>query len=218
MEVTPDHPLYIEGRGWVAAEDVAVGDSLRRKDGGFAQVLSIERVILDEPEWVYNFTVRGLHTYFVLEAEVLVHNCGGRVPLKDGADELPEGTKWVDINDVTPTHEVNFNKKTSIVAYRDINKNGFDPKTPIILVRDKGGELLVRQGHHRLATVGLGEFDQIPAIIQDWSKVPASVLGDLKQKQFFHARDIKAQKVSSFFIEAEYQARLKFQALPRGGF
>ncbi len=55
MEVTPDHPIYVESRGWVAAEDVAVGDSLRRKDGGFAQVLAIERVVLDEPEVVYNF-------------------------------------------------------------------------------------------------------------------------------------------------------------------
>ncbi|MCP4363210.1 MAG: hypothetical protein GY796_34855, partial [Chloroflexi bacterium] len=74
MEVTPNHPIYIEGRGWVAAEDVAVGDSLRRKDGGFAQVLAIERVVLAEPEVVYNFTVKGVHTYFVLEVGVLVHN------------------------------------------------------------------------------------------------------------------------------------------------
>ncbi len=76
MEVTPNHPIYIEGRGWVNAEDVAVGDSLRRKDGGFAQVLAIERVVLDAPEMVYNFTVKGVHTYFVLEVGVLVHNCG----------------------------------------------------------------------------------------------------------------------------------------------
>ncbi len=75
MEVTPNHPLYIEGRGWVNAEDVAIGDSLRRKDGGFAAVLAIERVVLDAPEMVYNFTVKGVHTYFVLEVGVLVHNC-----------------------------------------------------------------------------------------------------------------------------------------------
>jgi hypothetical protein len=39
-------------------------------------VLAIERVVLDAPVGVYNFTVAGMHTYFVLEVGVLVHNCG----------------------------------------------------------------------------------------------------------------------------------------------
>ncbi|MCP4374542.1 MAG: hypothetical protein GY797_41530 [Deltaproteobacteria bacterium] len=39
-------------------------------------MLAIERVELDGPEVVYNFTVKGPHTYFVLEVGVLVHNCG----------------------------------------------------------------------------------------------------------------------------------------------
>jgi hypothetical protein len=38
-----------------------------------ARVLAIERVELDEPQLVYNLTVKGTHTYFVLEAGVLVH-------------------------------------------------------------------------------------------------------------------------------------------------
>ncbi len=75
MEVTPDHPIYIEGQGWVEAGALTVGDRLRRIDGGWAAVLAIERVVLDAPEVVYNFTVKGVHTYFVLEAGVLVHNC-----------------------------------------------------------------------------------------------------------------------------------------------
>ncbi len=76
MEVTPEHPVYVEGEGWLWAENLSVGDRLRRSDGGMARVLAIERVELAEPELVYNFTVKGPHTYFVLEAGVLVHNCG----------------------------------------------------------------------------------------------------------------------------------------------
>lgn len=53
---------------------LAVGDRLRRSDGGMAKVLVVERVKLAEPEAVYNFTVKGPHTYFVLEVGVLVHN------------------------------------------------------------------------------------------------------------------------------------------------
>jgi hypothetical protein len=79
MEVTPDHPVYIEGKGWLNAENLSIGDRLRRADGGYARVLAIERIELAEPEPVYNFTVKGSHTYFVLEVGVLVHNCGPEV-------------------------------------------------------------------------------------------------------------------------------------------
>jgi hypothetical protein len=74
MEITPDHPVYVEGKGWLWAENLFIGDRLRRADGGIAKVLAVERVKLAEPELVYNFTVKGPHTYFVLEVGVLVHN------------------------------------------------------------------------------------------------------------------------------------------------
>jgi hypothetical protein len=35
LEVTPEHPLYIEGKGWLKAEAVTAGDRLRRIDGGW---------------------------------------------------------------------------------------------------------------------------------------------------------------------------------------
>lgn len=76
MEITAGHPVYVEGKGWVKAEALALGDRLRRADGGWAKVLALERVTLAAPQMVYNLTVRGIHTYFVLEVGVLVHNCG----------------------------------------------------------------------------------------------------------------------------------------------
>jgi hypothetical protein len=30
MEVTAEHPVYIEGRGWIWAENLSIGDTLRR--------------------------------------------------------------------------------------------------------------------------------------------------------------------------------------------
>ena len=94
MEVTPEHPVYVEGKGWLWAENLSIGDRLRRADGGMAKVLAIERVALDEPEVVYNFTVKGPHTYFVLEAGVLVHNCG----------DAPEITSWAPRGPNGPNH------------------------------------------------------------------------------------------------------------------
>lgn len=74
MEITPAHPVYVEDKGWLNAENLAEGDRLRRADGGYATVLAVERVELAEPQEVYNFTVKGPHTYFVLSVGVLVHN------------------------------------------------------------------------------------------------------------------------------------------------
>jgi hypothetical protein len=54
-----------------------------------ARVLAIGRIELDEPQVVYNFTVAGPHTYFVLERDILVHNCG--LNPKTGA---PEPQRW----------------------------------------------------------------------------------------------------------------------------
>jgi hypothetical protein len=87
METTPDHPIYVEGQGWLNAENLSLGDRLRRADGGTAKVLAIERVVLAEPVAVYNFTVKGPHTYFVLEVGVLVHN-------ESGCKYNPDAERW----------------------------------------------------------------------------------------------------------------------------
>ena len=63
MTVTRNHPIYVEGRGWVDAEDLALGDTLRRKDGGIATILAIDHVSLDTPQVVYNLTVAGVPCY-----------------------------------------------------------------------------------------------------------------------------------------------------------
>ena len=86
LETTPDHPVYVEGAGWVWAENLALGDRLRLKDGGVARVLALERVELAAPVVVYNFTIEGPHTYFAGDAAVLVHNEPGVrcIPVKGG--------------------------------------------------------------------------------------------------------------------------------------
>ena len=63
MHVTPEHPIYIDDKGWLNVKRLVIGDRLRRIGGGWATVLAIERVVLDTPEIVYNFTVKGPHTY-----------------------------------------------------------------------------------------------------------------------------------------------------------
>ncbi|MCI0558149.1 MAG: hypothetical protein MN733_06610, partial [Nitrososphaera sp.] len=33
IETTPEHPFYVEGKGWTDAEDLEMGDEVRQADG-----------------------------------------------------------------------------------------------------------------------------------------------------------------------------------------
>jgi len=74
---TGEHPFFVTNRsGFVRADELAVGDTLRLADGGPAEVtsLNIEEAVDGGPFTTYNFEVADFHTYFVGEAGVWVHN------------------------------------------------------------------------------------------------------------------------------------------------
>ena len=62
---TPYHPIYIDGRGWVAAVKVKNGDVLHTFDGKKILVEKVQYRKLEKPVKVYNFEVRDFHTYYV---------------------------------------------------------------------------------------------------------------------------------------------------------
>jgi len=66
---------------WVEAKDLLVGDVFIGINGELSTLMAIERVELEEPILVYNFTVEGNHNYFVIAKDdelgqtcILVHN------------------------------------------------------------------------------------------------------------------------------------------------
>ena len=61
-------------RGWVAAGDLNEGDEVYLIDGSTAFVTGAELERFTEPVTVYNLEVADLHTYFVGNASILVHN------------------------------------------------------------------------------------------------------------------------------------------------
>ena len=73
---TPDHPYYVEGRGFVNACQLCIGSPLLDADGKVFEVEQIykEQLGKNEEVTVYNFQVEDWHTYHVGEMEVLVHN------------------------------------------------------------------------------------------------------------------------------------------------
>jgi len=71
VEVTPEHPLYEDTRGWVTAGSLRVGDLLRTRQG----VARIERIVPRHGQFkVHNIALGDAHTYYTSGAEVLSHN------------------------------------------------------------------------------------------------------------------------------------------------
>ena len=76
IETTQGHPFYVVGKGWVKAGELEKGQKLKLYDG---REVEIESVSTKEsgPVITYNFEVKDNHTYYVTNADVLVHNtCG----------------------------------------------------------------------------------------------------------------------------------------------
>jgi hypothetical protein len=76
LTCTPEHPLFVSGRGWVAAGSLGIGSLIVSRAGPLLSVSSVmwEREAAggaegggteDKPYTVYNLTVEDDHTYFV---------------------------------------------------------------------------------------------------------------------------------------------------------
>ncbi|WP_235941793.1 polymorphic toxin-type HINT domain-containing protein [Paenibacillus puerhi] len=54
IETTDNHPFWVEGKGWVFADELQVGDKLQKADGSNLTIDKVEFVKLDKPVTVYN--------------------------------------------------------------------------------------------------------------------------------------------------------------------
>lgn len=72
ITTTPEHPFYVEGKGWVTAGDLQVGDKVRNAK---EETGKVEKVTTEETsQEMYNLTVADAHTYYVGDGQWLVHN------------------------------------------------------------------------------------------------------------------------------------------------
>lgn len=75
LTVTPEHPFWLDGRGFVPVGSVNPGDSVATATG-HARVVSL--LSLPNRITVYNFEVDTAHTYFVGKSATWVHNACGQ--------------------------------------------------------------------------------------------------------------------------------------------
>ena len=114
IDTTTNHPFYVEEKGWVAAGDLEVGDTLITVDGDEVEVTDLELEKLAEPITVFNLEVEDFHTYFVGEYGVLVHNKykNEQKTIKAAADEAGLPKKYLrDFGDYIEDVKRQFGKR-----------------------------------------------------------------------------------------------------------
>ena len=79
ITTTSNHPFHIQGRGWVLAGELVVGDVVSAANGNATLVVGVATVA--EPQIAYNLEVEDFHTFFAGNHQEWVHNgfCGGVV-------------------------------------------------------------------------------------------------------------------------------------------
>jgi Pretoxin HINT domain len=84
LELTPDHRLFVVGRGWTTAQSIVPGvDALVDHEGNPRPVRAAESLAADTT--VYNLEVEDFHTYFVGRGQLWAHNeCAPPAPRPAG--------------------------------------------------------------------------------------------------------------------------------------
>ena len=74
VETTPGHPFFVEGKGFVLAGQLALGNAIVTRAGPATILVNIQNKA--ERTRVYNFEVADFHTYFVgnRDGGLWVHN------------------------------------------------------------------------------------------------------------------------------------------------
>jgi RHS repeat-associated protein len=90
---TPEHPFWVQGKGWIPANKLLRGDVLKGMNETRQLVLAV--VQDDRYADTFNFEVSGTHNYFVGGAGILVHNASkwnDKIRKKPGSLGQAKGT------------------------------------------------------------------------------------------------------------------------------
>jgi hypothetical protein len=148
LNLTDEHPLWVQGKGWTQAKDVVQDDVLAALQG---DLLVRANTVVAKPVQVFNFSVNNTPNYFVGEAGVWAHNASGvkcnlGMPYK--APKSPSGYKigasdggkgaWVEIGRPDDSHfryEKQVSSSPKNIEYEVGGKkfDGYDAKRDVLL-------------------------------------------------------------------------------------
>ena len=73
IKVTPEHPLYVIGKGFISTKNIKVGDKIKTENGEETVISNIYKKFNSYIN-VYNFEVEDNHNYYVGTSALLAHN------------------------------------------------------------------------------------------------------------------------------------------------
>ena len=132
---TDNHPFYVQGRGFIEAGSLLVGDKLVSAIGENLLIENYHIELTEEPVPVYNFQVEGFHTYFVGKSAAWVHNdCTPEQLRQNYADGEKAELKQYDLE---LQEYPNTKRQVSIKAYDEYG-NLSSKRTRVDLFNDRG--------------------------------------------------------------------------------
>ncbi|HEY3281081.1 MAG TPA: polymorphic toxin-type HINT domain-containing protein [Armatimonadota bacterium] len=97
LTTTPDHPFWVEGKGWTIAGELGIGTSIVTRAGPSLRIAGLR--LKRQPTPVYNFEVAETHSYFVglLGQGLWVHNGADCTALRRQFENVvkPAYWKWI---------------------------------------------------------------------------------------------------------------------------
>ena len=122
---TDNHPFYVQGRGFIGAGSLLVGDKLISVNGEDLLIENYNIEVVEELVQVYNFQVEDCHTYHVGNNTILVYNAGSNyaetpLPNFDKAEINPKKLTDYALN---PDHPVGGNKARVFKSALGYDKN-----------------------------------------------------------------------------------------------
>ena len=121
---TVDHPFYVQGRGFIEAGNLLIGDKLVSAIGEDLLIEDYHIELAEESISVYNFQVEDFHTYHVGTIGVLVHNAN---------------YQEVNPKNLEPTHNQTKSNRQMNKLIDQIRQNGIQETIKYVV-----------DGHHRL--------------------------------------------------------------------
>ncbi len=164
LQVTPQHPFWVVGKGWTDAGELRAGDRLTTLGGEDQAITGITSA--RAPTTVYNFEVEGDHNYYITDAQLLVHNCNlnyheqagghaierhvGRTDAQLAARNIDRSSTFKDLATAERVTQRNLDANATKIAQW---KAGNTSSLKIITTVDGSeGRVLLRDGSHETPT------------------------------------------------------------------
>ncbi len=97
IEASYNHPFWVQGKGWVDAENLKEWDAVAALKGG--DILIKNNEYIEEETRVFNFTIANTYSYFVGDGGLWVHNCKKKGNVSEVNDLMDEAFPDKEVRD-----------------------------------------------------------------------------------------------------------------------